>query len=161
MAKGKKGQIVTTDTQLVAMFNKVNEVADKAQSKRLDDIKGSIDVLGTKFQMLDEAVRGNGKAGLKADLVETKGVVAEVKKGLDDHLADSKEDTKENSMALRWKVGIVVMLFITTVAAVPAFHYMFQRQALEDEQKAKALIMSVIETMNKHAALPVTPPKAP
>jgi len=111
-------QIVTTDTQLFAMLERLEKTRDKADDTAHEDIKTSLSKLGEKVDKIDTAIRGNGDPGIKQDL-------ALVRKDVDDHL----EDTKDTTMAFRWKIGIILAVLLALIPAANAVHQFLEPRA--------------------------------
>jgi hypothetical protein len=140
----KSQDIHTTDTQLIRLLGlndskdgKGNFVNCALHSKQLQDMGESIKDLSGQVKKIDEAIRGNGDPGLKADL-------ASVTKDLENH----KKESNKSKLALRWRVGILISIIIALIPLVLYIHNTLTQEA-RTKETTKIIINEVVDRIEE------------
>ena len=97
------------DTSQEALAKKTSCVL---HTQTLEDIKKAVGELALQVKHIDTAIRGNGKPGLKAQVMAAEANLQALKEDLIEHIDIYKEDITKNTLAYRWKVGIVITFII-------------------------------------------------
>jgi hypothetical protein len=123
---------VITETQLIRVLDAHDFSGGPqcaANNVRLESVERGIINLGTKFDSLDEAIRGNGKIGLKAKVEAVEKAAEATAKLIKGHEDAHVKKHEKADMNWKWKATIIVTLFAIIIPSMLTAYMMFTEKA--------------------------------
>lgn len=123
MARDRSQKLTVTDTQLIRILGLKNEQQSDDQKDNcfkkhealMSGVNTKLDAMDGKITKLDEAIRGNGKIGLKASVEALEKALERDTEALKAHEQHHTEKHQKADMHRKWKIGIICALVATGV----------------------------------------------